>query len=185
MSGIVTTCLSCLTAVDRRCHITACLGGARSRDSIYETTLADNEREAVSDLLGYLENVGRKFQHSVVAGSFLDRVFHPTWCRTLLTPYLLLQRAETDFFSGEPLRALSTLVYSDNVDLQRSASLTFAEITERGACGGTSWDGQSADIKLQMCARSTGIPSSQSSSYSRAPTSRSNELQAPRWATWL
>jgi hypothetical protein len=41
------------------------------------------------------------------------------------------QRAETDFFSGEPLRALSTLVYSDNIDLQRSASLTFAEITER------------------------------------------------------
>ncbi|MBE3046420.1 hypothetical protein IMZ48_28590 [Candidatus Bathyarchaeota archaeon] len=37
-----------------------------------------------------------------------------------------------DFFSGEPLRALSTLVYSDNIDLQRSASLTFAEITERG-----------------------------------------------------
>lgn len=44
----------------------------------------------------------------------------------------MFQRAETDFFSGEPLRALSTLVYSDNVDLQRSASLTFAEITERG-----------------------------------------------------
>jgi vacuolar protein 8 len=42
------------------------------------------------------------------------------------------QRAETDFFSGPPLGALSTLVYSDNVDLQRSASLTFAEITERG-----------------------------------------------------
>jgi hypothetical protein len=42
------------------------------------------------------------------------------------------QRAETDFFHGEPLRALSTLVYSENVDLQRSASLTFAEITERG-----------------------------------------------------
>jgi vacuolar protein 8 len=41
------------------------------------------------------------------------------------------QRAETDFFSGEPLRALSTLVYSENIDLQRSASLTFAEITER------------------------------------------------------
>ena len=43
-----------------------------------------------------------------------------------------VQRGETDFFAGEPLRALSTLVYSDNVDLQRSASLTFAEITERG-----------------------------------------------------
>lgn len=48
--------------------------------------------------------------------------------RVLTSP----QRGETDFFSGEPLRALSTLVYSDNVDLQRSASLTFAEITERG-----------------------------------------------------
>lgn len=43
-----------------------------------------------------------------------------------------LQRGETDFFSGEPLRALSTLVFSENIDLQRSASLTFAEITERG-----------------------------------------------------
>lgn len=42
------------------------------------------------------------------------------------------QRAETDFFTGEPLNALSTLVYSQNIDLQRSASLTFAEITERG-----------------------------------------------------
>ena len=44
------------------------------------------------------------------------------------------QRAETDFFSGDPLAALSTLVYSQNIDLQRSASLTFAEITERGQC---------------------------------------------------
>ncbi|KAL3491689.1 armadillo-type protein [Aspergillus germanicus] len=98
MAGIADACLSCLSTVDRWCHITACLSpfGGRSREGIYETTLADNEREAVSDLLGYLEN-----------------------------------RAETDFFSGEPLRALSTLVYSDNVDLQRSASLTFAEITER------------------------------------------------------
>ncbi|KAL1590180.1 Vacuolar protein 8 [Cladosporium halotolerans] len=62
----------------------------------YENVLADSEREAVADLLNYLEN-----------------------------------RAETDFFSGEPLNALSTLVYSQNIDLQRSASLTFAEITER------------------------------------------------------
>lgn len=45
---------------------------------------------------------------------------------------MVSQRRETDFFSGEPLRALSTLVYSDNVSLQRSASLTFAEVTERG-----------------------------------------------------
>ncbi|KAF4307967.1 Vacuolar protein 8 [Botryosphaeria dothidea] len=73
----------------------SCCGG-RSKDGLYDPVLADSEREAVADLLGYLEN-----------------------------------RAETDFFSGDPLRALSTLVYSDNIDLQRSASLTFAEITER------------------------------------------------------
>lgn len=42
------------------------------------------------------------------------------------------KRGETDFFTGDPLRSLSTLVYSENVELQRSASLTFAEITERG-----------------------------------------------------
>ncbi|CAK7216429.1 Vacuolar protein 8 [Sporothrix bragantina] len=72
-----------------------CCGG-KSRDGLYEPVLADSEREAVADLLQYLEN-----------------------------------RNETDFFSGEPLRALTTLVYSDNIDLQRSASLTFAEITER------------------------------------------------------
>ena len=43
-----------------------------------------------------------------------------------------MQRADTDFFTGQPLHALSILVYSENIDLQRSASLTFAEITERG-----------------------------------------------------
>ncbi|KAF2239913.1 ARM repeat-containing protein [Viridothelium virens] len=74
--------------------ISACCGGRSKVD--YDTVLADSEREAVADLLGYLEN-----------------------------------RAETDFFSGDPLNALSTLVYSQNIDLQRSASLTFAEITER------------------------------------------------------
>ncbi|OAA35136.1 vacuolar protein 8 [Beauveria brongniartii RCEF 3172] len=72
------------------------MGICRSRDSLYEPVLADSEREAVADLLQFLEN-----------------------------------RGETDFFSGEPLRALSTLVFSENIDLQRSASLTFAEITER------------------------------------------------------
>ncbi|KAK1812443.1 Vacuolar protein 8 [Friedmanniomyces endolithicus] len=71
-----------------------CCGGRAKVD--YDNVLADSEREAVADLLNYLEN-----------------------------------RAETDFSSGEPLAALSTLVYSQNIDLQRSASLTFAEITER------------------------------------------------------
>lgn len=52
-----------------------------------------------------------------------------------------MQRGETDFFSGEPLRALSTLVFSENIDLQRSASLTFAEITERGTMNSCSLAG--------------------------------------------
>lgn len=62
------------------------------------------------------------------------------------TAYKLMwpKRGETDFFTGEPLRSLSTLVYSENVDLQRSASLTFAEITERGwwlwtVCSSSDW----------------------------------------------
>ncbi|KAI9814277.1 MAG: Vacuolar protein 8 [Phylliscum demangeonii] len=79
----------------------------RPKDGVYEPVLAATEREAVADLLQYLENP------------------------CLLTAAFLSQRAETDFFSGEPLQDLSTLVYSNNIDLQRSASLTFAEITER------------------------------------------------------
>jgi len=70
--------------------------GRQSQSGLYEPLLQDNEREAVADLLQYLEN-----------------------------------RNETDFFSSEPLRALTTLVYSENVDLQRSAALAFAEITEK------------------------------------------------------
>lgn len=59
MGEIGNACLACLAAIDRWCHITACLGSVkgRSRDGIYETTLADSEREAVADLLQYLENV--------------------------------------------------------------------------------------------------------------------------------
>lgn len=88
----------------------------QNRDGLYEPVLADSEREAVADLLQYLENVCR-----------VPSLF------TSLMLMTVLQRSETDFFSGEPLRALSTLVFSENIDLQRSASLTFAEITERGA----------------------------------------------------
>lgn len=75
----------------------------------------------MSDLLGYLENARESLPgRAAAAAASSNRA----------------QRSEVDFFRGEPLRALSTLVYSDNVDLQRSASLTFAEITERGACFG-------------------------------------------------
>lgn len=58
--------------------------------------IADNEREAVTALLGYLED-----------------------------------KDNLDFYSGGPLKALTTLVYSDNLNLQRSAALAFAEITEK------------------------------------------------------
>jgi hypothetical protein len=44
----------------------------------------------------------------------------------------LIDRNNTNFFQGQPLRALATLAFSDNVDLQRSAALAFAEITEKG-----------------------------------------------------
>ncbi|KAL7321291.1 Vacuolar protein 8 [Mucor circinelloides] len=70
--------------------------GKRSRTGLYEPLLQENEREAIAELLQYLEN-----------------------------------RSDTNFFEGEPLQALSTLAYSDNVDLQRSAALAFAEITEK------------------------------------------------------
>lgn len=78
------------------------MGGACSsccgqrRKNAYEPLLLENEREAVADLLQYLEN-----------------------------------RTTTNFFTGSPLAALTTLSFSDNVDLQRSAALAFAEITEK------------------------------------------------------
>ncbi|TFK36777.1 armadillo-type protein [Crucibulum laeve] len=71
-----------------------CFQGRRSQS--YEPLLLENEREAVADLLQYLEN-----------------------------------RTTTNFFTGSPLSALTTLSFSDNVDLQRSAALAFAEITEK------------------------------------------------------
>lgn len=43
----------------------------------------------------------------------------------------LENRTTTNFFTGSPLASLTTLSFSDNVDLQRSAALAFAEITEK------------------------------------------------------
>ncbi|KAF6071507.1 vacuolar protein 8, partial [Candida albicans P60002] len=74
----------------------SCLGNRGGDGSHTQLLLAENEREAISALLQYLEN-----------------------------------RSDVDFFSNGPLRALSTLVYSENIDLQRSAALAFAEITEK------------------------------------------------------
>ena len=42
-----------------------------------------------------------------------------------------LDRANTDFFSGPPLAALTTLSFSKSIDLQRRAAIVFAEITEK------------------------------------------------------
>ncbi|SCW02658.1 LAFE_0F11474g1_1 [Lachancea fermentati] len=67
-----------------------------SSDDASVLPIADNEREAVTSLLGYLEDKDR-----------------------------------FDFYTGGPLKALTTLVYSDNLNLQRSAALAFAEITEK------------------------------------------------------
>jgi hypothetical protein len=90
----------------------------RSNDSLYDPVLGDSEREAVSDLLEYLEHVRAT---TLPPGNATTADDAP-------------QRgdADFDFYSGEPLRALSTLIFSGNVDLQRSAALTFAEITDRG-----------------------------------------------------
>ncbi|KAG8951230.1 Vacuolar protein 8, partial [Tulasnella sp. 408] len=43
----------------------------------------------------------------------------------------ILDRTTTNFFTGSPLNALTTLSFSENIDLQRSAALAFAEITEK------------------------------------------------------
>ncbi|KAF9654285.1 ARM repeat-containing protein [Thelephora ganbajun] len=79
-------------------NITSCCESCfrSNKSQSYEPLLLENEREAVADLLQFLEN-----------------------------------RTNTNFFSGPPLTALTTLSFSDNVDLQRSAALAFAEITEK------------------------------------------------------
>ncbi|SGZ48018.1 CIC11C00000001059 [Sungouiella intermedia] len=74
----------------------SCLSSSSSDGKYPPLLLAENEREAISALLQYLEN-----------------------------------RSDVDFFSNGPLRSLLTLVYSENIDLQRSAALAFAEITEK------------------------------------------------------
>jgi len=71
----------------------------------------DNETQAIQDLLVYLENV-RPF------------VLQPVG--------LISQQADREFFDSDVLRSLSTLVYSNRIQLQRTAALAFAEITEKG-----------------------------------------------------
>ena len=53
---------------------------ARSRDGLYEPALADSEREAVADLLQYLENVRHQallqLDKSSHSQERRDRLFH-------------------------------------------------------------------------------------------------------------
>jgi vacuolar protein 8 len=79
--------------------------------------LLENEREAVADLLQFLESAHRSQTWRPSIGDAAD-----IWST---------DRTSTNFFQGEPLSALTTLSFSDNVDLQRSAALAFAEITEK------------------------------------------------------
>ena len=78
-----------------------------------EPLLLENEREAVAELLQYLES-----EHSPLSAVSRQR-------------RIVTDRTTTNFFTGSPLQALTTLSFSDNVDLQRSAALAFAEITEK------------------------------------------------------
>ena len=84
----------------------------------YEPLLLENEREAVADLLQYLESAP------------LFRTESKLY-RIGAHDLNVADRTTTNFFTGSPLSALTTLSFSDNVDLQRSAALAFAEITEK------------------------------------------------------
>jgi vacuolar protein 8 len=84
------------------------------RSQSYEPLLLENEREAVADLLQYLEST------SSIPTAFASKPINH-----------IIDRTTTNFFTGSPLSALTTLSFSDNVDLQRSAALAFAEITEK------------------------------------------------------
>jgi hypothetical protein len=71
----------------------------------------------VADLLQYLES------------AYFFPFGHPI--SSSLPSLFSKDRTTTNFFTGSPLSALTTLSFSDNVDLQRSAALAFAEITEK------------------------------------------------------
>lgn len=114
VSSCCDSCCACPAHIPCVSILTHPLVPVRSRRSQqYEPLLLENEREAVADLLQYLESM--LWVHS--SHQFL--ISH------------LPDRTTTNFFQGSPLTALTTLSFSDNVDLQRSAALAFAEITEK------------------------------------------------------
>ena len=72
---------------------------------------------------------GRPWQ--IFCSSLKVRNFHPLNFVHDIHTAGIEDRTNTNFFSGPPLTALTTLSFSNNVDLQRSAALAFAEITEK------------------------------------------------------
>lgn len=58
-----------------------CTSSARSRDGLYEPALADSEREAVADLLQYLENVSRQALLHFDESSYGQREARQTFSR--------------------------------------------------------------------------------------------------------
>ena len=72
-------------------------------------------------------------------------------------------------------------MYSENVDLQRSASLTFAEITERGKERRLETLADSLTDRLQMYEKLTETPLNLSYSSYRAPILKCNGLQVQLW----
>ena len=123
--GVVSSCCESCCASCSPVQATYCANvvwTVRSRRSTYEPLLLENEREAVADLLQYLESMSSL---SCTLPSILKFELHNSWgCAAT-------DRTTTDFFRDSPLAALTTLSFSDNVDLQRSAALAFAEITEK------------------------------------------------------
>jgi hypothetical protein len=101
--------------------VVARTSGGSARKQSYEPLLLENEREAVSELLHHLESESKVEEQPACKHPIL------TW----LPPQPPPDRTTTNFFTGSPLASLTTLSFSDNVDLQRSAALAFAEITEK------------------------------------------------------
>jgi vacuolar protein 8 len=90
---------------------------------------------------------------------------------------------------GSPLSALTTLSFSDNVDLQRSAALAFAEITEKEVrpVGRDTLDPilfllSSHDTEVQRAA-SAALGNLAVNSKSFVPISASDGLTRNKWLT--
>jgi hypothetical protein len=84
---------------------------SENEEEVAEGALSDSEVEAVTMLVEYLESMSASLASSII-------------------PHILLDKTTTNFFAGSPLQILATLSFSDNVDLQRSAALSFAEVTD-------------------------------------------------------